>query len=52
MPFSADAQPRLRGKCPLGLAGYDIRQVPMALLCASLSVDWPLEVARDRGSNS
>jgi len=27
------------------LAGYDVRLVPMASLCASLSVDWPLEVA-------
>jgi hypothetical protein len=37
-PFSQDAQPRLRGKCPLELAGYDISQLPMASLCAGLSV--------------
>lgn len=43
-PFSPDAQPRLRGKCPLELAGYDLSQVPMASLCAGLSVDWSLEV--------
>ena len=29
-PFSRDAQPRIRGKCPLELAGYDISQMPMA----------------------
>jgi transposase-like protein len=46
-PFSNDAQPRIRGKCPLELAGYDISQLPMAMLCNGLSVDWPMEVARD-----
>ena len=43
-PFSQDAQPRIRGKCPLQLAGYDISQAPMASLCAGLSVNWPLQV--------
>jgi len=51
-PFSQDAQPRIRGKCPLELAGYDISQVPMASLCAGLSVDWPLEVAQNLVPNS
>jgi hypothetical protein len=46
-PFSQDAQPRIRGKCPLELAGYDIRHVPMASLCAGLAVTWPLEVAQN-----
>jgi hypothetical protein len=46
-PFSPDAQPRIRGKCPLELAGYDIGSVPMASLCAGLSVLWPLEVAQN-----
>ena len=46
-PFSQDAQPRIRGKCPLELAGYDISQVPMPSLCAGLSVTWPLEVAQN-----
>jgi len=45
-PFSQDAQPRIRGKCPLELTGYDISQVPMATLCAGLSVLWPLKVAQ------
>jgi transposase-like protein len=43
-PFSPDAQPRIRDKCPLELAGYDISQAPMASLCAGLSVNWPLQV--------
>ena len=51
-PFSRDAQPRIRGKCPLELAGYDISQVPMASLCAGLSVAWPLEVTQNLVPNS
>lgn len=43
-PFSADAQPGIRGKCPLELAGYDIRQLPMAALCRGLSFDWSVEM--------
>lgn len=43
-PFSDDAQPGIRGKCPLELAGYDISQLPMAALCKGLSFDWPVEV--------
>jgi len=45
-PFSDDAQPAIRGKCPLQLAGYDISQMPMTALCHGLSPDWPLEVAQ------
>ena len=51
-PFSQDAQPRIRGKCPLELAGYNISQVPMASLCAGLSIIWPLEVAQNLVPNS
>jgi hypothetical protein len=43
-PFSQDAKPHLRGKCPLQLAGYDISQVPMASICAGWSPDWSLNV--------
>ena len=35
--FSQDAQPRLRGKSPLEIAGYDISNMPMATICAGLS---------------
>ena len=41
-PFSQDAQPSIRGKCPLQLAGYDISQLPMATLCAGRSILWPM----------
>lgn len=41
-PFSQDAQPHLRGKCPLELAGYDISQLPMTAIAAGYSPDWPL----------
>ncbi len=42
-PFSQDAQPGVRGKCPLQLAGYDISQLPMATICAGLSIVWPVQ---------
>jgi len=42
-PFSQDAQPGVRGKCPLQLAGYDISQLPLATICAGLSVVWPIQ---------
>jgi transposase-like protein len=32
-PFSDDAQPRIRGKSPLQLAGYDLGTMPMNCLC-------------------
>ena len=51
-PFSQDAQPTIRGKCPLELAGYDISQVPMASLCAGWSLAWPLQVAQNLVPNS
>jgi transposase-like protein len=43
-PFSDDAQPAIRGKSPLQLAGYDLSQMPMTPLCQGLSLDWPLAV--------
>lgn len=46
-PFSDDAQPAIRGKCPLQLAGYDISQMPMTALCQGLSLDWPVEVTQN-----
>ena len=50
-PFSQDAQPSIRGKCPLQLAGYDISQVPMASLCAALSINWPVEAPHSHVPN-
>jgi len=43
-PFSNDAQPEIRGKSPLELTGYDLGQIPMAVLCRGLSPQWPTEV--------
>jgi transposase-like protein len=40
-PFSDDAQKRIRGKCPLELAGYDLQKLPMAQLFRGLALQWP-----------
>jgi hypothetical protein len=40
-PFSNDAQKRIRGKCPLELAGYAVRKLPMAQLFRGLALQWP-----------
>ena len=42
-PFSPDAQPRIRGKSPLQLAGYDLAALPMTTLCAGFSISWPMQ---------
>jgi len=45
-PFSQDAQPRIRGKSPLQLAGYDVASLPMTTLCAGLSIMWPMQTSK------
>ncbi len=40
-PFSTDAQKRIRGKCPLELAGYEILKLPMTQLFRGLALQWP-----------
>jgi len=40
-PFSDDAQERIRGKCPLELAGYEVQKLPMARLFRGLALQWP-----------
>jgi hypothetical protein len=40
-PFTPDAQPRIRNKCPLELAGYDVASLPMTQLCKG----WALQSA-------
>jgi len=40
-PFSDDAQERIRGKCPLELAGYEMQKLPMAHLFRGLALQWP-----------
>jgi transposase-like protein len=42
-PFTADAQRRIRGRCPLELAGYDVRKLPMAQICRGQLLEWPPE---------
>ena len=37
-PFSDDARERIRGKCPLELAGYHIQELPMAQLLRGLAL--------------
>jgi DNA-directed RNA polymerase subunit RPC12/RpoP len=46
-PFTEDAQPQIRGKCPLELAGYDISQLPMAKMCRGWALDWPLDYVEE-----
>ena len=46
-PFTEDAQPRIRGKCPLELAGYDISGLPMAQVCRGWALSWPPYPARE-----
>ena len=40
-PFSEDAQERIRGKCPLELAGYEVHKLPMTRLFRGLALQWP-----------
>jgi transposase-like protein len=42
-PFTQDAQRRVRGKCPLELAGYDVSRLPIAQLCRGQLLGWPPE---------
>ena len=44
-PFSDDAQPRLRAKSPLQLAGYDVNSLPMAALCNGWAFSVPTQPA-------
>jgi len=40
-PFSNDAQERIRGLCPLELAGYNVRKLPVSQLFRGLALQWP-----------
>jgi len=44
-PFSDDAQPHIRGKSPLELAGYDISQLAMTQICRGWALNLPLDFA-------
>ena len=41
-PFSDDAQERIRGKCPLELAGYEVQKLPITQLFRGLALQWPV----------
>jgi transposase-like protein len=43
-PFSADAQPRIRGRSPLQLAGYDVAKMPITAACSGLAIHLPTHV--------
>jgi hypothetical protein len=51
-PFTEDAQPRVRGKCPLELAGYDIAQLPLAHICRGWALGWPLALDQEAVPNA
>jgi len=42
-PFSDDAQPAIRGRSPLEIAGYDLSEMPMPWLCRGYSLEWPVK---------
>jgi hypothetical protein len=46
-PFSDDAQQRLRGKCPLEVAGYDVLKLPMAQLFRGFALQWPAQAFKE-----
>jgi hypothetical protein len=46
-PFSDDAQKRIRGKCPLALAGYEVLTLPMTQLFRGLALHWPAVAFQD-----
>ena len=46
-PFTQGAQPHIRGKCPLELAGYDISQLPMRQICRGWAMGWPPKTSQE-----
>jgi len=46
-PFSDDAQPRIRGKSPLQLAGYDVDKLPMAAACSGCAIAPPSRLTQE-----
>ena len=46
-PFSKDAQQRIRGKCPLELAGYEVAKLPIAQLCRAWALQWPASAFKE-----
>ncbi len=46
-PFSNDAHPRIRGKCSLELAGYQVQKLPMLQLFRGLALQWPVSAFQE-----
>ena len=44
-PFSDDAQPGIRGKSPLQLAGYRVDQLPIAAACSGWAISLPTRMS-------
>ena len=51
-PFSDDAQPRIRGKSPLQLAGYDVDKLPMAAACNGWAITLPVQQSQEGVPNA
>jgi len=43
-PFSEDAQPRIRGRSPLQLAGYAVERLPMSAACNGWAITLPTQL--------
>jgi transposase-like protein len=50
-PFSADAQPRIRGRSPLQLAGYDVGNMPITAACTGLAIHLPAHLSMEAVPN-
>jgi DNA-directed RNA polymerase subunit RPC12/RpoP len=46
-PFTHDAQLRIRHKCPLELAGYDVTSLPMTQICKGWALNWTASPSRE-----
>ena len=51
-PFSADAQPRIRGICPLEVAGYDVSNLPVKQILRGQLLGWPPETLAELVPNA
>jgi transposase-like protein len=51
-PFSNDAQPRIRGKSPLQLAGYDVNSLPMAANVTGWAIAPPARACQEGVPNA
>lgn len=50
--LTVDVQPKVRGKSPLQLGGYDLSHMPMDWLCRGFSLDGPVSLENEDVPNS